>query len=288
MGGGTGAVSVEHHAALVEQLVFRRIEIFRLAIRQQCAPAKGHHAAFAVLNGDHQTGAEAVIGGAAILGGDGETCTHQLVLGEAFGQKMGFQAIAAVRCKADAEFGLCGGGEATPGQIGARRLALRGLQPALVIKAGGFSRVIKILAALGRLRHFRCGLGQVYTGEACELLNSLRKAEPFGFLHKFKNIAMLSGGEVMVKALLIIDKKARTFLGIEGREACPFAALLFQFHTPPHHLGNRQARANFVKNLGSEPHGAYIARLCDGGKLDGGRGRCHPRDLMPLAHAPSS
>ena len=64
----------------------------------------------------------------------------------------------------------------------------------------------------------------------------------------------------MVKALLIVDKKAWALLGIERGQARPFATLFLQFYAAAHHFGHGQAGTDFVKNLRRKAHDIDIAR----------------------------
>ncbi len=65
---------------------------------------------------------------------------------------------------------------------------------------------------------------------------------------------MLSRRKAMVEALLIVDVKRRRLLGVERRQAAPFAPLLLQLDAPRDDRRQRQAGTDIVKEVRRETH----------------------------------
>jgi hypothetical protein len=68
---------------------------------------------------------------------------------------------------------------------------------------------------------------------------------------------MLAGREVVIEALLIIDKKRGAALLIEGRQAFPLAPRLFEPDALAHNLRHGEAGAQLIEELGRKPHGTF-------------------------------
>jgi hypothetical protein len=96
----------------------------------------------------------------------------------------------------------------------------------------------------------RGGFGQRHARFTCQLLNGFGETKAFGCHQELEDITMLTRGEAMVEALLIVDKKRWRFLGFEGRQAAKFSALALQRHLPPNDLTYRQASTDFIKQGG--------------------------------------
>ena len=58
----------------------------------------------------------------------------------------------------------------------------------------------------------------------------------------------------MEKALLVIDRKRRRFLGIKRGQALELAPCFQQLHAASHHRGHRQTQANLFKDGGGKSH----------------------------------
>ena len=101
------------------------------------------------------------------------------------------------------------------------------------------------LAALGRHRQAR---------HRRHLLHRLGKTEPLDLHQEGEDVAVLAGREVVVEALLVVDEKRRRLLGVERRQAGPFAPRLPQLHPRADDLRHRHPGADFVEKIGRELH----------------------------------
>ena len=129
--------------------------------------------------------------------------------------------------------------------------------------------VVKRLAARIACLFFMRNLGQRHPGLRRELFDRLWEAEPFRQHHEIENAAVLAGGKVEPRHLLIIDEKRGRLLLVEWRKPLPFASRLFQPHAPADDLRYRQARAQLVEELGRKAH--VVTRIRSGhdsGQID--------------------
>src|SRR5450830_1792642 len=65
---------------------------------------------------------------------------------------------------------------------------------------------------------------------------------------------MLAGREVVEEALVVVDEEGRRLLLREGRQTDIFAALPFQLHRPPDHVGRPKAGLQFIDESLVETH----------------------------------
>ena len=85
-------------------------------------------------------------------------------------------------------------------------------------------------------------------------LDRLGEGEPLGLHQEIEDIAVLARGKVEPGHLLVVDIEGGRLLGVEGREAAPFAPGLGQLHPAAHDLGDRHAGLQFVEEGGWESH----------------------------------
>ena len=134
-------------------------------------------------------------------------------------------------------------------------------------------RPAPLLARLVLVRHLR----QRDAGLRRQPLDRLGEREPLGRHHEVEDVAVLAGGEVEPRHLLVVDEERRRLLLVEGRKPLPLAPGLLELHAPADHLRNRQACAQLVEELGRKAHGCDPNRFGHDsgqiGALSGSRGR---------------
>ena len=65
---------------------------------------------------------------------------------------------------------------------------------------------------------------------------------------------MFTSTETMIKSLFIVNSKGGCFFIVEGAKAGMLTAPAHQLHTPPHHVSQADAGANFIDKLGRKCH----------------------------------
>ena len=122
-----------------------------------------------------------------------------------------------------------------------------------------FHHVMQRLAALlvprGVGRHRR----QRHAGHRGEALDRLGERDAFGLHHEVEDVAVLAGGEVVIKSLLVVDREGRRLLLLERRQPLPLLPRLLQLHAPAHDFRNRKPGAQLIEELGREAHGVECA-----------------------------
>ena len=114
--------------------------------------------------------------------------------------------------------------------------------------------VMQRLAALLVPRGIGGRCRQRHAGHRRQPLDGLGKADALGLHQKRDDVAVLAGGEVVVKALLVIDgERGRLFL-LERRQPLELPPRLLQLDAPAHDFRNRKPGAQFVEELGREAH----------------------------------
>src|SRR5207237_499359 len=78
--------------------------------------------------------------------------------------------------------------------------------------------------------------------------------DAFGLHHEIEDAAMLAGGEVVVKAFLVVDGERRRLLLLERRQALPLASGLLQFHAAAHDFRNRKPGLQLIEKFLRKAH----------------------------------
>src|SRR6476661_6595450 len=111
------------------------------------------------------------------------------------------------------------------------------------------------LAALLVTRGIGRCCGQRHAGHRGETLDGLGKTDALGLHQERDDVAMLAGGEVVVKTLLVVDRERRRLLLLERRQPLPLPSRLLQLDAPAYDFRNRKPGAQLIEELGRETHG---------------------------------
>ena len=84
------------------------------------------------------------------------------------------------------------------------------------------------------------------------------EAQALGLDQKREDVAVLAGRKIVEEPLLVIDEERGRLLGVEGRQARPFAPLPAQFDALADDLRHRQPGPDLVQKGGREFHGPQI------------------------------
>ena len=213
-----------------------------------------------VEDGEHQSVAEPVIGGAAAFGRDQHAHLNQIAgLGAPLDQRR-LQPLAVVGRIAQAKPLPLVFGQAAPFEIFPRRSPGRATQ----IGREPFLRQVHPVSQALALVFALCGLRvlgrHLHPGLGGQTLDRLGKGQPFDLLKKGDDVAVLARTEVVVEALVIIDEKRGRLLFREGAQAHPLASLTLELHRPADHIGRAKAGLQFFQETVIETHRRSLAR----------------------------
>jgi hypothetical protein len=93
-----------------------------------------------------------------------------------------------------------------------------------------------------------------------ESLHGLRERQAVGLHHEADDVAVLARGEVVVKALLVVDVEGRRLFLLERRQPLPLPPRLLQLDALAHDFGDRKPGTQLVEELGREAHGLCVTR----------------------------
>ena len=117
-----------------------------------------------------------------------------------------------------------------------------------------FHHVMERLAALLVARGIGGRRRQRHAGHRGEALDGFREADAFGLHQERDDVAMLAGGEVVIKTLLVVDREGGRLLLLKRRQPLKLPARLLQLHAAAHDFRDRKPGAQFVEELGREAH----------------------------------
>ena len=159
---------------------------------------------------------------------------------------------------ADAKLELRRRRDGAVGEIAARLGAeARGQRVAEELR-GQIHHVIQRLAALLVSRRIRRHGGQRHAGHRGKPFDRFGEADALGLHQERDDVAVLAGGEVVVKSLLVVDREGRRLFLLKRRQPLEFPSRLFQLDAPTHDFRNRKPGAQFVEKLGREAHGVEL------------------------------
>ena len=127
---------------------------------------------------------------------------------------------------------------------------------------GEIHHVVERLAALLVTRGVRRHRRQRHAGHRSEALDGFREADAFGLHQERDDVAVLAGGEVVIKTLLVVDRERGRLLLLERRQPLELPPRLLQLDAPAHDFGDRKPGAQFVEELGREAHGVNVCLSC--------------------------
>ena len=122
--------------------------------------------------------------------------------------------------------------------------------------------VMERLAALLVPRGIGGRRRQRHAGHRSQALDGLREADALGLHQERDDVAVLAGGEVVVKALLVVDGEGRRLLLLERRQPLELPPRLLQLDAPAHDFRNRKPGAQLFEELGREAHGLSFCLNC--------------------------
>ena len=249
-----GLVVVEI-VALVEERRLRRVQVFCRNVLLQRAPTEGDDAAAQIRDRKHHAVAEAIVRHGNVVAGDQQAGLDHVVDGDAELAEMLLQREAIRRGIAEAELQLRRWGDGAVGEIAARLGAQARGQRLREIGRSEVHDVMQRAAALllpGSIRRHR---RQRQAGHAGEPLDGFGKRQAVGLHHEADDVAVLAGGEVVVKTLLVVDVEGRRLLLLERRQPLPLPPRLLQLDALAHDFGDRKPGPKLVEKLRREAHG---------------------------------
>ena len=142
--------------------------------------------------------------------------------------------------------------DAAVGQIAARLRAARAASVASKNFAASSTTSCSVLRRSSRASASGVDLRQRQAGHRGEPLHRLGEGHPLGLHHEVEDVAVLAGGEIEPRRLLVIDEERGRLLLVERRKPLPLAPGLLQLHAPADDLRNRKARAQVVEERGGK------------------------------------
>src|SRR6185437_15794182 len=91
-------------------------------------------------------------------------------------------------------------------------------------------------------------------------LHRFGEGDPLGVHHEIENVAVLAGGEIVIKSLLVVDGEGRRLFLLKGRQPLPLPPCPLQLDALAHDFRHRKPGAQVVKELGREAHGVILSR----------------------------
>ena len=222
--------------ALVEELGFPAVEVFRPRVRVHRAPAEADAAPARVADREGDAVAEGVIGRAAIVGfggdpgGDDQLWVKALVLECLEGPLPGIGRIADLEA---VQLGLV---QPAPVDIGARIGPRAGIQLHPEPPHGGLGHLGQFRPAIGLLLRTRVAGGHGHPRFAREDFDGLHEAYVFRGLDEAERIALLVTAEAVIEALAIIDVETGGLFLVEGAGRPHVALGLVRLALVPHDL----------------------------------------------------
>ncbi len=238
----------------MEERRLRRVEIFRLCLLLERAAAEGDDPPAQVRDRKHHAIAEAVVGHRDVLASNQQAGFHHVLGRNALLAEVLLEREAIGRSIAQAELELGRGIERTIGEVAARF----GAQPRRQRRFEEFRRefddVVERLAALVAHLLGAVDLGQFHARLRSQPLHRFGERQALGQHQEIENGAVLAGGKIEPRHLLVIDEERRRLLLVEGRKPPPFAPGFLELHAPADDLRDREARAQLVEELGRKTH----------------------------------
>ncbi len=254
MGGEPRRRQVVEIVALVKQRRFRRVHVLCGNVFFQRTAAERDHAAAQVCDRKHHAVTKAIIGHRNIVARDQQAGFDHVLDGNALRAEMLLQPEAFAGRVADAELQLDGRRNRAVAEIAARLGAVAGGQSVGEELRGKLHHIVKRLAALLVPRGIGGRGRQRHAGHRRQPLDGFGEADSLGLHQERDDVAVLAGGEVVVKSLLVIDRERRRLLLLERRQALPLTPRLLQLHAPAHDFRNRKPGAQFIEELGRKAH----------------------------------
>ena len=243
--------------ALVKQRRLRRVQIFCRNVLFQRAAAERNHAPPCIRYRKHHAIAKTIIGHGNVVARNQQARFHHVFGGNAVGAEMLLQRKAFARTArriAQAKLQLRRRRYRAVGEIAARFRAIARGQGVREEFRGEIHHVVERLAALLVTRGIRRRRRQRHAGHRSEALDGFREADAFGLHQERDDVAVLAGGEVVVKTLLVVDRERGRLLLLERRQPLELPPRLLQLDAPAHDFGDRKPGAQFVEELGREAH----------------------------------
>ncbi len=251
--GVAGVRQAEQHPAFMEERVFRRVEVFRLAVAHHAA-AEGDHAPAPVHNRKQDAATKIIVGVAAAFRPAQQPDLERAGLFVILGRQHALEPAAIVGREAQAEAGDRLVGQAAVFEIGQGRAAGGGTQLLLEPGTGRFDHGVKRLLLLGPLAVLRRHARHGDAGLLGQPLDSLGKGQALGPHDEADDVAVRTAAEAMEEALVLVKGEGRRFLVVERAQPDMLAAALLQAHAAAHRIGQADTGAQFVEELDRKRH----------------------------------
>ena len=246
-------------AALIKKFRLWRVEVFCVVVGVHRATPKSNRAPPCIADREHDPTSECIIRLATFLAGLGQTGTQNQVFGYVFANEMIPKSLPRIRCKTDLPTLKSLLRQTTSLQIsaglGGRRCTQ--LQTEILHRLlhylGKFAGTVQLFSGLWiARRHLHARLTR-------QNFHRFHKADVLGFFHKRKCITLRLTTKTIIISLSVIDvKTGRFFMMKRARRPHVTLTLVRLARVPhnfaPHHVGDRQAAAQFIKETGRQTH----------------------------------
>src|SRR6185437_4471557 len=215
MGGEPRGAEVVEIVALVKQGRLRRVQVFGGDVFFQRAAAKRDDPAAQIRDRKHHAVAKAIIGYRDVVARDQQTRLDHVLDRNALGSQIFLQRKTLARRIADAELQLGGRRNGAVAEIAARLGAVARGQSVGEEFRGQFHHIVQRLAALLVTRGVGSDGGQRHAGHRGQPFDRFGEADALGLHQERDDVAVLAGGEVVIKSLLVVDGERRRLLLLE-------------------------------------------------------------------------
>ncbi|MCU0313384.1 MAG: hypothetical protein MUC84_04905 [Solirubrobacteraceae bacterium] len=245
-------VGAEQVAALVVDGVVGRVDVLRLLVGADGAPAEPEHAPARVAERELEPPAEEVVE-VAVASAAREPRVEELLLGVAGAPRVHEHRVPRARRVADPEGAQRLLLEAAPEQVRPRLGGLLGLpEHPHVPRRGPLEQLEQPLAALAPARGVRVLVDDLerHAVAVGEVLHRLAERQPLGQLDELEEVAALAAAEAVEDLLLGVDAERRRALVVERAGAHPLVPGAAQLGLRAHEVEHVGRVADALDRLG--------------------------------------
>ncbi len=172
---------------------------------------------------------------------------------------MFFQREAFARRVAEPEFQLRRRIKAAVGEIAARLCADARGERRFKKFRGDLHDIVQRLAPRIALLVLARDFRQRHTRHLRQTFHGFGEADAFALHDEIEDAAVLAGGEIKPRLLLVVHEEGRRLLLVERRQALELAARAHELDALAHDFRHRKPGFELVEELGRETHGFFCA-----------------------------